>query len=149
MLEAFKQRYVQKTYLCFAKNNFKKDYGYLTAYHKKDANGARVYISDSPKSGFAKIVTEYKVEQKFGDYALVSVTLHTGKTHQIRAHLAHIGCPILGDEKYGDQCLNKKYGAKRQILVAKYLKFNLSGEWEYLNSIQLQSTFIPLLPSKK
>jgi 23S rRNA pseudouridine955/2504/2580 synthase len=148
LLAAFRDKDVTKTYLCFAKNAFKKEKDYLTSYLKKDERAAKVVVCDTPKDGYVKIVTEYKVLKKLGDYALCEVTLHTGKTHQIRAHLAHIGCPVLGDEKYGDEALNKKYGAKRQILVAKYLKFEMSGKWTYLNDLVLESSFIPELPAR-
>ena len=77
------------------------------------------------------------------DIALVQITLHTGKTHQIRAHTAHIGCPVLGDEKYGDGALNKKYAVKRQCLVAKFLQFNLDGKLKYLNGKTFESRFTP------
>jgi 23S rRNA pseudouridine955/2504/2580 synthase len=149
LLDAFRDKDVTKTYLCFAKNRFKKDSDYLTSYLKKDEKESKVTICDEQKNGYVKIVTEYKVLKKLGDYALCEVTLHTGKTHQIRAHLAHIGCPVLGDEKYGDEQLNKKYGVKRQILVAKRLKFNLNGAYEYLNSFTFESSFSPELPANK
>jgi 23S rRNA pseudouridine955/2504/2580 synthase len=148
LLDAFRDKDITKTYLCFAKNRFKKESDYLTSYLKKDEKESKVTICDEQKNGYAKIVTEYKVLKKLGDYALCEVTLHTGKTHQIRAHLAHIGCPVLGDEKYGDEALNKKYGVKRQILVAKRLKFNLTGTFAYLNAIPLESTFSPTLPTE-
>jgi 23S rRNA pseudouridine955/2504/2580 synthase len=149
LLAAFRDKDVQKTYLCFAKNNFKKNKDFLTAYLFKDEKKSQVFISSEQKNGYVKIMTEYAVLKRMGDYALVEVTLHTGKTHQIRAHLAYIGCPVLGDEKYGDEALNKKYGAKRQILVAKQLKFNLSGDMAYLNNLNLVSAFYPELPERK
>ena len=83
-----------------------------------------------------------------GDIAQVQVKLHTGKTHQIRAHLAFIGCPVLGDGKYGDGVLNAKYNAKRQILIAKYLHFDLQGELVYLNDKTFGSAFELKLPNE-
>ena len=146
LVEAFKNRSVEKVYLCLAKNAFKKKAESLCAYLKKDSSNGKVRIYPTAKEGGAKILTDYEVVKSFGDYALVKVILHTGKTHQIRAHLAYIGCPVLGDTKYGDFALNKKYNVVRQILVAKYLKFNLEGELSYLNEIKLESSFTPRLP---
>lgn len=146
LISAFKERAVDKVYLCLCKNAFKADKAVLTAYLAKNAEAGRVRVYGQPAEGRMKIVTEYEVQKAYGDYCLVKVTLHTGKTHQIRAHLAHIGCPVLGDEKYGDFALNKKYGATRHILVAKSLAFHLSGELSYLNEKQFTSSFFPCLP---
>ena len=115
----------------------------MTAYLKKNAENSSVKIFDKEVADGVKIVTEYRVLEKRGDTALVEVTLHTGKTHQIRAHLAHIGCPVLGDEKYGDGALNKKYGAKRQRLVSNRLCFKTGGVLEYLNGKEFLSGFEP------
>ena len=79
---------------------------------------------------------------------MLEVHLITGRSHQIRAHLAFIGCPVLGDEKYGDFALNKKYGATRQILVSKSIAFQLDGELAYLNGKTFTSNFFPALPQK-
>lgn len=143
LLSAFKERRVEKTYLARCKNDFKTDKAVLTAYLKKDAENSTVKVFDKEVKGSVKIITEYRVLEKQGDTALVEVTLHTGKTHQIRAHTAHIGCPVLGDSKYGDSALNKKYGAKRQCLVSYRLSFKLSGGLEYLNKKEFLSGFKP------
>lgn len=148
LVSAFKDRAVEKVYLCLAKNAFKKNSDSLTAYLSKDEKHSLVRIYAMPNADRALIKTDYEVVATYGDYALVKVVLHTGKTHQIRAHLSFIGCPVLGDTKYGDFALNKKYSATRQILVAKYLNFNLSGNLAYLNSINLESRFNPQLPNK-
>ena len=73
----------------------------MTAYLKKDETKALVKVFDSPEAGAERIVTEYRVLKRERGYTLTEVVLHTGKTHQIRAHLSHIGCPVAGDTKYG------------------------------------------------
>ena len=138
---AFRQKNVQKTYIALCKNNFKGKQSTLSAYLKKDEREAVVKIFANPEKGAEKIVTEYEVEEERGDIALVKIILHTGKTHQIRAHMAYIGCPVLGDEKYGDGALNAKYSARRQRLIAKHLKFSLQGTLSYLNGKTFESTF--------
>lgn len=146
LLKSFKERGLQKKYVAVCKNNFKRDEAKLTAYLVKDENAAFVKIYDKPTSGAVRIVTEYSISQKKEDLALVNITLHTGRTHQIRAHFAHIGCPVLGDGKYGDGEINKKYGVRRQCLVSDELIFqNLSGGLEYLNGRVFKSALnLPL-----
>ncbi len=141
LLRAFKHRYVEKRYhaLCFGLFPVAQDT--LTAYLKKDAENALVKIFDAPVKGAEEIVTEYKTIENFGETTLAEITLHTGKTHQIRAHLAHVGCPIVGDMKYGDATRNKAFGRARQCLVAKYLRFQTNGLLAYLDGKEFSSRF--------
>lgn len=141
LLKAFKERKLNKTYIALCKNSFKEKSATLSAYLKKDENKGLVKIFSAPQSGAENIITEYSIEEDMGDIALVKIRLHTGKTHQIRAHLAYIGCPVLGDEKYGDGVLNAKYSARRQRLIAKYLQFCLDGELSYLNGKIFESAY--------
>ncbi len=141
--EGFSKKQIKKTYLAICKNAFKRDYGYLIAYLQKDAKKSQVKIFDKQIKGAQEIITEYTIVERMGDVALISIALHTGRTHQIRAHMAHIGCPVLGDNKYGDEELNKKYKLKRQCLVAKELKFALKSELSYLNNYSFKSRFAP------
>ena len=120
---------------------FSKRHEVCTAYLKKDEKRAVVKIFDKPVSGAEEIVTEYSVLQSDGETTLVEVVLHTGKTHQIRAHLAHLGCPIVGDMKYGISEKNKEKQTARQCLVAKRLSFSMSGEWAYLSEKVWTSRF--------
>ena len=141
MLAAFKEKRVEKRYHALCGGKFPKKADVLTAYLKKDAEKSQVRVFDQPKAGAEKIVTEYKVLSQINGFTTVEVTLHTGKTHQIRAHLAHIGCPIVGDMKYGDTTKNKEENATRQRLVSKYLRFDFEGEFAYLNDKTWQSQF--------
>lgn len=141
LLNAFKERLAEKTYhaLCFGRLPKEKDV--LTAYLKKSAEKASVKIYDLPTAGTEQIVTEYETLEKSKEKTKIKVVLHTGKTHQIRAHLAHIGCPLVGDMKYGDEQKNKALNVARQQLVAYSLKFNGLKELSAINGREFLSRF--------
>ncbi len=146
LLDAFKARKVEKRYhaLCFGR--FSKKADTLTAYLKKDGDRALVQVFDLPKSGAEQIVTEYRVLEEKNGLTKTEILLHTGKTHQIRAHLAHVGCPIVGDMKYGLTTENKAKNVARQCLVSKSLQFSLEGRFAYLNEKNFHSRFEAELP---
>ena len=104
----------------------------MRAYLRKDAQISRVSVTDYPARGAQEILTRYRVLEAQQN-ARLEVELMTGRTHQIRAHLAHIGHPILGDDKYGDRALNRELGLKRQQLWATRLVFQADGALSYLN----------------
>ncbi len=101
LLEKFKTSEITKYYKCKVVGIFKQKHQILNAYLFKDSKKSMAYISDESKKGYRPIVTEYTVleENKKENYSILEVILHTGRTHQIRAHLAHIGHPIIGDRK--------------------------------------------------
>ena len=138
LLRAFREKRVEKRYhaLCFGTP--KTPSAVLTAYLKKDEKRALVQVFDAPQKGAEKIVTEYTTLKTADGTSQLEVCLHTGKTHQIRAHLAHIGCPIVGDMKYGDERKNKERQATRQCLIAKKLRIDSDGILSYLK----EKTFI-------
>ena len=141
LLHAFKEKCIEKNYIAICKNCFNRKEAIVSAFLKKDGESATVKVLATPEKGTQRIVTEFSVEEEMGDIALVKIILHTGKTHQIRAHMAYLGCPILGDEKYGDRELNAKYGARRQRLIAKRIVFTLNGALSYLNRKAYESAF--------
>lgn len=137
LLEKFKHHEVEKHYLALVYGNPRKPAEKLTAYLFKDSKKSLVYISDEQKKGYSKIITSYSVIEKYPNgTCLLDVEIETGRTHQIRAHLSHIGLPIVGDGKYGDYEINKKLGFKTQQLTSYILRFNFqsdSGILNYLN----------------
>ncbi len=135
----FKERQAYKAYICIAEDNFRQDTADMRAYLKKDEKLGLVKVSDIQGNGYLPIRTQYEVLERRDGLACVRVILHTGRTHQIRAHMAHIGCPLLGDEKYGNEALNALYGVRRQFLVSKWLSFVLDGKkYEFESSFSLQ-----------
>ncbi len=136
MNQKLKDREIEKLYLCIAVGIFKKKEALLTDYLEKNEKQNRVYISKKPNENTKTIKTKYKVLAEKDGLSLVEADLLTGRTHQIRAHLAYIGHPLLGDGKYGKNEINRKYGFKYQALYSYKLTFRFttdSGILEYLN----------------
>ena len=138
LLEKFKNHEIEKHYLALVYGTPSVDYKKVESYLFKDNKKSMVYISDTPKKGYVKIITSFSVlERRFDNTSLLDVEIETGKTHQIRAHLAHMGYPIIGDGKYGKNEINKLFNKKYQMLCSYSLKFNFktdSGILNYLNS---------------
>lgn len=144
LLNKFKNHEIKKHYLAKVYGIPKIKSQKLIAYLFKDNKKSLVYISDNFKKGYVKIETSYTVIEKNEkeNYSLLDIELHTGKTHQIRAHLAHIGFPIIGDGKYGINEINKKFGCTTQELYSYSLKFNFTTDAGILN--YLNGTVIKL-----
>ncbi len=118
LLKGFKDRTFKKYYVTKAAGTFDKKEGTLTAYLMKNAEKAEVKIFDEPIKGAEKIITKYKVLSEEDGFSILEIELVTGKTHQIRAHLSHVGHPIIGDGKYGYKSINDRFKEKSQVLTA-------------------------------
>lgn len=133
-----KDRELEKKYLCVTAGIPLKKSAQLKAYHQRNEQTKVVKVSRTPFTGCKTMITQYKVisQNKELDIALLEVKLVTGRTHQIRAHMALEGHPLLGDGKYGSNKLNRQFGLKTQALYSYKLKFVFttdSGCLEYLN----------------
>lgn len=145
----FKERTIAKYYRCLVKGRVIKNEDYIKGYLVKDQKTNKVSITKKKTEEGVPIETEYCVIQSNDEVSLLEVHLITGKTHQIRAHLASIGHPIIGDYKYGDKQINEMYrqayGLKSQLLHAYRLEMPSSnGSLAYLND----KKFVAELPDK-
>lgn len=141
LAEQLKNHSMTRTYYALVEGNVKQDEGIVNApigRHPVDRIKMAV-VKDGREA-----VTHYKVIERFGDYTLVKCNLETGRTHQIRVHMAHIGHPLVGDNVYGYK--KQKFNLKGQVLHAKELGFihPTSGEYIHFDS-ELPKYFIELL----
>ena len=137
MNEKIKNREINKFYLAAIHGIPNKSSDTLTGYLLKDekTNTVKVFSKNPPKNA-KSIITKYKVIAKREDSCLVEVELLTGRTHQIRAHFAYIGHPLIGDGKYGINKSDREKGYKYQALCSYKLRFSFKGEktiLDYLN----------------
>lgn len=143
LLEKFKNKEIKKYYKCLVYGIPNKKEDTLVGYLFKDSKKSMVYISNVPKAGYKKIITSYKVLEsniKNNTSTLQVVLEYSGRTHQIRAHLAYIGFPIIGDGKYGKNEINKKFGKKVQELMSNKIIFSFttnSGILDYLKNKEI------------
>ena len=142
--EKIKLREIRKFYLAAVHGIPEKKEATLRGYLLKDpkTNTVRVYDKNPPKAA-KEIITKYRVIAKNADSSLVEVELMTGRTHQIRAHMAHIGHPLLGDGKYGVNRLDRERGYKYQALCSYKLIFTFETDAEELNYLRGKEFSIP------
>lgn len=136
LLDSFKVREIDKTYNCIVVGVPRQQSAKLKGYLFKDAKKSLVYVSEVHKQGYVPIETHYQLLKKLnGELSLLEVKPITGRTHQIRAHLASIRLPILGDGKYGINKINRKYRVKTQLLCCTKITFHFKqGTLKYLDN---------------
>ena len=142
MNEKIKNNEISKFYMCAVHGIMKEKSKTLRGYLRKDSKNNTVQVSEQKLPGSKDIITKYKVVSEKGGNSLLEVELVTGRTHQIRAHLSHIGHPLLGDGKYGVNRNDKKDGYKYQALYAYRLRFdfdkNSPTDLDYLSGKEVK-----------
>ena len=134
--EKIRDREVDKRYLCVTVGRPKADKGRVECFLLKDEKKKQVSVYHRPVAGGKTAITGYRVLESRGELSLLEIALETGRTHQIRATMADMGCPLLGDGKYGRGDVNRRYGETRQALYAYQLTFDFPTDAGILNYLR-------------
>ena len=135
--EKIRDREIDKRYLCVVRGRPKPPEGRLEGYLFKDAKKNQVYVREHPEPGAKTAVTRYRLLQSANGLSLVECTLLTGRTHQIRAQMAHAGWPLLGDGKYGSERENRRFDETAgQALYSYRLRFDFPTDAGILNYLR-------------
>jgi len=143
--EKIRDREIRKFYLCLVQGRLKEKQKTMKDYLVKNEKQNRVYIHSEPVKDSKTVITRYRVLKEGELTSLLEVELLTGRTHQIRAHMAYLGHPLAGDGKYGTNEFNKKVNMKYQALYSYKLRFEFSDEnmLSYLNGMEFEVSDVP------
>lgn len=128
LCDKIKEREIDKQYLAVVHGVPAKKEATLEGFLEKNQSKNKVYLKNSREDGGLTIKTRYRVLASKNNLSLIEVDLLTGRTHQIRAHMASIGHPLLGDGKYGKLAADKKLGFTRQALYSYRLTFSFKTD---------------------
>ncbi|BAH06426.1 RluA family pseudouridine synthase [Clostridium kluyveri] len=150
--EIIRERNIRKYYQALVKGRINE--GIYEGYILKDRKNNISNVYDSPKKNTKKISMDVKVLHTCGTYSLAELELITGRSHQLRTHLAHLGNPIIGDTKYGISKINSffynKYGLTYQYLYAYKVIFkDCNGKLSYMNNKTISEKLPPIFKKIK
>ena len=147
--EKIRDREIDKRYLCITLGAPKPPEGEISCFLLKDEKKKQVAVYHRPVPGGKTAVMRYRTLERRGELSLLEIELLTGRTHQIRATMADLGCPLLGDGKYGSGAKNRQYGETRQTLYSYQLTFDFPTDAGILNYLKGRSFRVEQVPFRE